>query len=769
MDAFDQSFGLLTPNLRHSPPQAAHLVPRPELLVALSSPVPIRILKAPAGSGKSTLAAVWAASMRNASWLTLAASDAKPERFWAALIGALQTCQPTVGERAAVLLLSGAPISAVLNSLVADLTTPTTLVLDDYHLLADSPVHEQLAGFIDRLPAESQVLITSEEDLPLPLVRWLAQDKLLVLKDHDLDWSQADHARLKFKLGIAKRALSNYLSLDVVYALPPTVRDFSLRLSILDTFNADVARSVCGQEDSTAVIDHIVRVGLFLIPLSKPGWSRWHPLFAQRLREYAVTVLSQEERCTLHRRAAQTFQDNGDREQAFEHALQAEDFKLAGQIAFEPPLDLWREDQLTRLHDWLERLPEGMIDHCPDLLLMHAWVSFSKGSSQEQAQRLDAATRLLAARTEPLTDLYTAEELRGILLAQRTSLAARFEHDLDTTMHYSGQGLKLLTPRLAAWRGEILTALGIANQHANDLDMATEWFQQAVEACESTNSQFALLLALKHLAAVHRTLGRLDEAKYCYQRAVELGVSVNGQQLPASVWAYTGMGEIAYEHNDLDQAHEWLTQSLRVMPYDSPSLIPTFLMLARTLHAVGQSRQGSGYLERAHALLAQNPQPEFASWGAVSEGWLALWRGEHGLVWLEKRQLDIAAFTPLHEPEFIFAAYLLIHYHDPIGAEALLEPLLHAAQETHRAALVIEASILLAVALAAQGKTRIAMAALTEAIDLGEAGGYVRTFVDGGVNVLALLRKWTTQRGGHSYAQRLIAAFQPKTSTNYFS
>jgi hypothetical protein len=56
-------------------------------------------------------------------------------------------------------------------SLVNDLSTvsgPLVLVLDDYHVVTDATCHETLGLFLDQLPADVHVVLSTQLDPPLP-------------------------------------------------------------------------------------------------------------------------------------------------------------------------------------------------------------------------------------------------------------------------------------------------------------------------------------------------------------------------------------------------------------------------------------------------------------------------------------------------------------------------------------------------------------------------------------------------------------------------
>jgi len=92
-------------------------------------------------------------------------------------------------------------------------------------------------------------------------------------------------------------------------------------------------------------------------------------------------------------------------------------------------------------------------------------------------------------------------------------------------------------------------------------------------------------------------------------------------------------------------------------------------------------------------------------------------------------------------------------------AKGLLERLLQAAEEGRRMGSVIEISVLLALAHAAQGDIPLALVSLERALTLAEPEGYVRTFVDEGKPIEELLRKAASRGIQEKYVSKLLAAF----------
>jgi ATP/maltotriose-dependent transcriptional regulator MalT len=185
----------------HPPLLPVKLVKRTRLLEQLDASLTCKLtlLLAPAGSGKTTLVKQWLSiHLPNAkdksptnpvlAWLSLDAGDNDPLRFWRYLMTAclklLVPEQQTSGQAALALLspLNPSPfeppaldlaLTQLLNALASS-PFEGLLVLDDYHAISDSRVHETLAFFIDYLPATIHVLLLSRSEPPLPLLRWRA-------------------------------------------------------------------------------------------------------------------------------------------------------------------------------------------------------------------------------------------------------------------------------------------------------------------------------------------------------------------------------------------------------------------------------------------------------------------------------------------------------------------------------------------------------------------------------------------------------------------
>ena len=252
---------------------------------------------------------------------------------------------------------------------------PGLLVLDDYHLIDAPDVHEAMAFLLDHLPPQLHLVIASRADPPLPLARLRARGELVEVRAADLRFTDRrgrglpqramglrPRRRRRGRAGGPDRGLDrrppagrpvaagprrrrrlhrraspgddryvvDYLVEEVLQRQPEDVRDFLLR--DLGPGPADRPAVRCGHR-----------------PGRRPGDARGarpgQPVPGRRSTTAAggtatttcsptccrpASSTSSPSGCpTLHRRASDWYEQNGDPTAAIEHALAAGDFDRA--------------------------------------------------------------------------------------------------------------------------------------------------------------------------------------------------------------------------------------------------------------------------------------------------------------------------------------------------------------------------------------------------------------------------------------------------------
>ncbi len=214
--------------------------------------------------------------------------------------------------------------------------------------------------------------------------------------------------------------------------------------------------------------------------------------------------------------------------------------------------------------------------------------------------------------------------------------------------------------------------------------------------------------------------------------------------LPAAGPAYVGLGEVAYQRNELDTALQHVTEGIalcRRFVYTAPLAtgLATLAWIRQAQGDAGGALEAIGEAERAAPGLdvtsLLNPVPAERARLLLAQGDIAA-----SAAWAQQRGLG-ADDEPSYprEPEHLVLARVLLAHDRPGPALALLERLLAAAVSQDRTGSVIEIRTVQALALATAGEDNAAVDALAETLTLACPQGYVRVFADEGAPMGALL------------------------------
>ena len=201
--ASDLPLGLVATKLA-PPVPVPDLLARTGLVAQLTPHRKLCLISAPAGWGKTSLLAAWhdAESGRQPfAFPHLEPTDDDAPILWTYIIAALRTVRPELMAGAdEVLRAPGVePMRRIVPSLVNELCEiddPMVLVLDDYHVLTQEPVHASILYLIDHLPPTVRLVIATRADPPLPLGRLRASGGMTEVRAAQLRFSEEEATRL---------------------------------------------------------------------------------------------------------------------------------------------------------------------------------------------------------------------------------------------------------------------------------------------------------------------------------------------------------------------------------------------------------------------------------------------------------------------------------------------------------------------------------------------------------------------------------------------
>lgn len=802
-----ESIPLIQTKLRN-PLVPIDLVSRPRLVERLNdgfrSDNKLTLVSAPAGYGKTSLVSEWLRQNDQPfAWLTLDEGDNNPARFFVYLLASLQRIYPNIGQTAQAMLQAPQPPPSelLLASLINDIAeTPHLLVLDDYHLIEDSAIHEAIAFLLNHMPSHMHLVIATRADPPLPIARLRGRGQLTELHAIDLRFTPAEvRSFLNEVMGLAlsseqvtalerrtegwiaglqmaalsmrgrddiagfihaftgsHRYILDYLTEEVLNRQSEDIQAFLLQTSILDRLTDPLCNMVTGQTDSQSTLEVLETANLFMIPLDVGRcWYRYHPLFAdllrQRLRREEGNLVPE-----LHRRASEWFQKNGLIPEAVSHALAAEDNERAASLIEQVTWPMLAPREMKTLQGWLDILPHEVVQSRPRLGIAHAWALAVSG-------QWDAV--------EPSLADVDIQHVQGEAAAVHAYIALR-QGDVAGTIKLAQQALEQLPAEDLFLRASVALDLGVAYSSKGEPAAAGRFLNEAIWFSRAAGLPYLTLAATSTLGHVQDTQGLLHLAVETQWKALELAHEPGGQPMPIAGMAFVGIAEVLYEWNDLDGAMHNAMQGIKLLElggYTSYQLIG-HAILAQVYQAWGDLDKAMQVIQEAERLVQRHQYAFMESMVTglrvrfyVAQGNVTVayrWACAHGLDLDE--DLENAA-----EKEQILAAWVHIvkaaSQAPGSGGEldevlGLLTRLLEVEQAAGRMWNVIKVLNLQALAYQCQGKVDKALSVLEHALALAEPERFIRTFVDEGEIMERLLRQALSQGIAPNYIALLLAA-----------
>jgi LuxR family maltose regulon positive regulatory protein len=659
----------------NSPHISDQLIQRTTLLDAMAVALrrKITLVSAPAGWGKTTLLAQWVVSHTQAAggpvygWLSIDPPDNDPVRFWTYVISALHKASPALGGRALELVAMGA------NSLLAALPTllnevaaaedQLVMILDDYHLITNPAVHEQMEFVLTRMPTNLHVVLATRADPALPLARFRARGELTEVRGNDLRFHPEEAGQLFnaiLHLGLADddvellyrrtegwaaglylaalslsgrsdadaviktfdgdhRYIADYLMAEVLDRQPENRRRFLLRTSILRKLNGALCDAVLHDTDSASVLEAIERENLFVIPLDlSRRWYRYHHLLAELLR---VELHRSEPDLVpeLHRRAAAWSTSKGLIDAAVYHLTAAGDITATSQFIAEHWVDEFNADGLSTVTGWLDSLPDKIVRQDPRLSVPRAWIAVNEGRVNEAAGWIDA----IEARAD------ADAAAGGTIAAQAAILRAihAFKIGDITTCRETARratGLDLGDAPLA--RSGLYCVYGNALYFSGHRAAAQAAYRQAAAHAERIGDRRYLIYALGYLALIAAEAGDITSAEHLVRRANGGGAVLGAQEYFVGVMVCMAAAEIFTRRGDVSAAADAVGMAVASARHGGaiPEIVKALLAQAEIAERIGDHdtartarHEASSSIEQRHGsgmdpalLLAAGAHPD---------------------------------------------------------------------------------------------------------------------------------------------------------------
>lgn len=657
------------------PPLEEHLYVRHDLLSVLDNNLyreqsftrNLTLFSAPAGYGKTTLARMWLQQYSGrVAWFSLDHNDNQRERFWMYLIYAIRQAFPNIGNGSLALLRSlgmsqtGACsadylLTPILNDLF-ELEDKFFLVLDDFHLIDTKEIQKDLVFFIEHLPQQFSLVVTTRSEPPWPLARWRSRRTMQEIRQSDLRLGfqdsekfllrekgldlQADQVEILYRktegwitglqlaaftlkrssdisrfverLAITQRHIFHFLSQEVLEKIPEPARDILIDISILQRFCSSLCDYLCEREHSGRLLQDLEKENVFVMPVIHQGqddWYRFHPLFADLLASNMRQKYSPAHICRLHVRAGSWFYRRGEYSEAIRHFLFAGENEQVALVFNQHLEEILHSEGPKSFVDCFAILTERILLSYPRLQAYKAWFCLVHRGKDAALECL-ASTKITEQMKSEMPD-----DIQGMFSVIHTYLSI-YEHDMNTALIHAQQAWQKLKPGNSFWRTSIAVLSGDARLFASRPDEALPYYREAYQENKESENFYLCLSAGFKLATTYYFLGRLDKAEELTRNLLKLARREGLAQVSRVGLIWTLLGELMRERGNLEEAARCMQRGIMISEPEKPSLAWNYLFRVRLAVSQGNIDDGFDYIRRIAQIHENMNLPRFITYPA---------------------------------------------------------------------------------------------------------------------------------------------------------
>ncbi len=595
----------------------------------------LTLLSAPAGYGKTSLLIDLIHDEGNDwknCWLALDELDREPQRFASYFVASIAQQIPSFGTQSNDVLdnMSSFDENAerllvtLINELIENTNDICVIILDDFHLVEGvTAITNFINRFVQLMPENCHLIISSRKLAELPdLTLFIARGEASGLDFSDLAFqaeeiqalisqnegkhiSDAEAMRLvsetegwitglqfsniKLPSSGNQSNLFNYFKQQVLDLQTPNIREFILRTSLFEEFDAKLCELVLQplypqKQNWQALIKNTASNNAFTLRVGESGNGlRYHHLFRDFIQEQFKSE-SPDEVTPLLSNLQLAYESLNEWEKAHHICKKINDSTvLAEMVERAGSFMLQRANMI--LDSWLNELPVSMLKERPRLISIRGAMAYLKGDLQESLTLLNQAVEMLQ-REEDTTELALALSRRGntyrLLGDYEKSLT-----DIDQFINITEQDeeLRPLYAEALRSKGIILIRLGLSREALpfleksldiyehleeveripvllmdtglayramGDFEQTQKAYEKALQIWEETGNIYQQSILLNNMGVFFQFLGRYEEAVLAFEKG--LLFSQSSKNTRVGVLISIGLGDVYAELEDFEMA-----------------------------------------------------------------------------------------------------------------------------------------------------------------------------------------------------------------------
>lgn len=636
------------------------LVNRPRLLGRVQTvATPVLVLNAPAGYGKSVLLSQWAAlESRRVEMISLTGEHNDPVLLVRSILAALERIELLPADirkpPARAALDIERRLIPRLRTALAEREVPFVLMLDDLEEIESPDSLRAISTIGSFFPDGSQLALATRRDPGIPIGRLRAHRGLTELGPADLVMNKAECKELLAGLGVEPthqqldtlvrrtegwpaalyltglalgeatdlgktiaefagddRFVVDYIREELLGGLSRRRLEFLRRVSVVERLNGKLCDALLDRTRSATVLRDLSHSNMLLMPLDRRDeWFRLHPLLRDALRS-ELHHIEPELEPELHRRASDWWTEQGEPDEAIDHAIDAGALARAGELLWAAYPEYLRQGRQASLEHWLNRAGRVGVASDPHLSLAAAYNAIGRGASDEA----DHWAAIASQRSAGLDGSSARDELEAALKLMKASLARNGVAAMIDDAVAAGRGFGEASP----WVAMCCLLQGVGMHLSGRRDRAR------VKLAEGARHGTVALPAARMLCLVQLAMIAIDEDDWpaaevlAMQARAGLGRS-GADRYPVMALVIAVSALISAHNGYLERAASDLRRALKLLEqledFALWYLIEARLLLARTAVRLDDPTQASELLKGARRLMTQLPD------GGLLEEWI---------------------------------------------------------------------------------------------------------------------------------------------------
>lgn len=689
------------------------------------------VFRAPAGYGKTTLISSWLKKTKETTvWISLDESDNNSISFWSYVLTALHQAIDLPDYEQLLELVKtkdSAGLKLFIYSLIETLAAfekPIHIVWDDFHFIENQTIEKLFILFVDYLPANVHLYITTRNRLPLPTAKWhvkqwlyelpleqlqftrneiqqffiqvahwhLNEDELTRVMQNTEGWVSglllttlsSEHKKIDQQ---ATSLINDFLWHEIVMQQPEEIQLFLLKTSFLHELNPTICDELTGSNQSAAILKQLVEKGLFIVKLDEEKSTyRYHHLLIATLQKEFYKRFNMSETADFMHRLAWLHYKNEQYLLGIHYALNNGDYDIAVEWIDEHLVLLISSGHDEQLLQWIRHLLDVDYPIKTSLLLL----SFIQSVS--------------------LFELTLAERLMAI--CEKRLEEEKWKDDPEQRYYFVN---------FTQTKAYLLVCIG------DRLPEVFTLIKSQLNIPYVSKEKVGLKLAyhtyeMNLLRTSLASRGRIISVEDAHE-VVRLFEETELDQQVVAVYLYGTAAATFYEQNDLVSAEKMADRIIqRTLAMNLPNVyIPLYILKAKIYCARKQ------YTTAQHLL---QPLIQHSS----GKHWHNALQAMSAKCYVQMGELKNAAFL-LSEPNYytfeqLIYCQFLIQRQQYDEAITLLTKVKDTAQEELQLATTIEASILETIAYDQSGNRSYALHLLHQILPVVARYNYIRSFLD---------------------------------------